>query len=330
VLRVFLAFIFIFLNLQASCRGGYNSCKQKIIDSKSIKKSTLQIPLEKHQRVVFSTTTPHAKILKYDPFLSLYLIEDKKGFRYPFRINMRIPLGLAVVDNKMAIEGKVLQKQIGLNSFATFSEPLFYPSILTNSCCTLEGIVTPQGIIQKEYIKRFLKVKKVEYGDIGVRVEQYKRCIRVKAYNPFIKNNPFRVGDCILKLDTKKVKDASSFMQKILFSKIGLFHKVEIKRASKLLTFKVKTKKRRGGGYLSDTFLEFLGISFDKNLHIVSIQKKAEKYQLKLGDKLVQVNSKNVTNEEDILNNISQNKKQTYLLFERDGFEFFIRVGSIQ
>ncbi len=328
MLRAFLAFAFVFLNLQAaSCRGGYSSCKQKVIDSKSIQNSTLQIPLKKHQRVIFSTTTPHAKILKHDPFLSLYLIEDKKGFRYPFRINMRTPLGVAAVNNKMAIEGKIVKKQIGLNSFATFSEPLFYPSILTNSCCALEGIVTPRGIIQKEYIDRFLKVKKVEYGDIGIRVEDKKDCVVVKAYNPFLKNNPFRVGDCILKLDGKKVQNASTFMRKILFSKVGLTHKLKIKRASKILTYKVKTKKRRGGGYLSDTFLEFLGISFDKNLNIIAIKKKAQKYQLKLGDKLLQVNLKDVTNEEEILKNISQNKKESYLLFQRDNFQFFIRVN---
>jgi len=327
VLRVFLAFIFIFLNLQASCRGGYNSCKQKVIDSKSIQNSTLQIPLKKHQRVIFSTTTPHAKILKYDPFLSLYLIEDKKGFRYPFRINMRTPLGVAAVNNKMSIEGKIVKKQIGLNSFATFSEPLFYPSILTNSCCALEGIVTPMGIIQKAYIKRFLTIKKVSYSDIGIRVEDKKICLRVKAFNPFIKDNPFRVGDCILRFDGKKVKDASSFMQKILFSKIGSSHKVQIKRDTKILTFKVDSKKRRGGGYLSDTFLEFLGISFDKNLNIIAIAKKAKKYQLKLGDRLIQVNLKDVTNEEDILKNISKSKKESHLLFERDNFQFFIRVN---
>ena len=328
MLRIFLAFIFVLFNLQASsCKGGYSSCRQKVIDSKSIQNSTLQIPLKKHQRVVFSTTTPHAKILKYDPFLSLYLVEDKKGFRYPFRINMRTPSGIAAVNKRMAIEGKIVKKQIGLNSFATFNEALFYPSILTNSCCALEGIVTPNGIIQKEYIDRFLKVKKVEYADIGVRVKDKKHCVVVKAYNPFIKNNPFRVGDCIVEFDGKKVKDSATFMKDVLFGKIGSIHKVKVKRGSKILTFNIKSKKRRGGGYLSDTFLEFLGISFDKNLYIVGIEKKAQKYQLKLGDQLLQVNLKDVTNEEDILKNISQSKKESHLLFQRDNFQFFIRLN---
>jgi len=326
VLRIVLTLAFL-LSVEAfSCKGGYDSCKQKVIDSKSIQNNILQIPLKKHQRVVFSTTSPHAKILKHDPFLSLYLIEDKKGFRYPFRINMRTPLGMGAVDNKMAIEGKILKKQIGLNSFATFSEAVFYPSILTNSCCALEGIVTPKGIIQKQYIDRFLRVKKVEYGDIGIRVKDTKKCVVVSTYNPFLKNNPFRVGDCVLGFDNKKVKDASYLMQKILFSSIGSRHKIKIKRASKIITYKVKIQKRKGGGYIDDVFLRFLGISFDKNLYIVGIEKKAKKYHLKIGDKLLQINLKDITNEEDILKSI-QNKKHLHLLFQRDNFQFFVQVN---
>ena len=67
-------------------------------------------------------------------------------------------MGVASVDEKIAIEGKVVKKQIGLNSFATFSEPLSAPALLLNSCCTLEGIVTSEGIIEKEYVERFLKM----------------------------------------------------------------------------------------------------------------------------------------------------------------------------
>ncbi|MCD6433710.1 MAG: PDZ domain-containing protein [Sulfurimonas sp.] len=328
MLRVFLVLAFFLLNLQASsCRGGYDSCKQKIIDSKSIVNQSLQFPINKYQRVVFSTTIPHAKILKYDPYLSLYLIEDKKGFKYPFKINYNLTLGTACVDKKMAIEGKILKRQIGLNSFARYSEPLFVPSLLLTSCCSLEGIVTPRGIIEKEYIDRFVRVKEISYADIGIRVDDKKNCITIDAVNPFIKDNPFRIGDCVLKFDGKKVANASLLMRKILFSKIGSIHSLTIKRGSKLLTFKTEAKKRYGGGYLSDTFLEFLGLSFDKNLYIVKIEKKAQKYGLKLGDKLLQINQKEITNEEEILKIILQTKNSSNLLFERKHFQFFVKIN---
>ncbi len=324
--RLFLALNFLLLNLFA-CKGGYESCKLKIIDSKSIQNQTLQIPVSKNRRIIFSKDIPNAKIIKHDPFLSLYLVEDSSRFKYPFKINRHLSLGVASVDDKRDIEGKIVKEQVGLNSLATFSEPLFAPALLLNSCCALEGIVTPRGIIQKEYIDRFLKAKSSDYGDIGIRVEQKEKYAVVNTINPFMKGNPFKVDDCILEFDGEEVKTAASLMRKILFSKIGSIYKVKVKRDSKILTLKVKSLKRDGAGVLSDTFLEFLGIFFDKNLYVIKIEKKAEKYGLKLGDKLLQINLKDITNKEDILKIISQSKDSTYLLFQRADFQFFIRVN---
>ena len=326
MLRLFILLNLLLLNLYA-CKGGYESCKQKIKDSYSIENAQLNLSVKKHQRLIYSTKKPVGKILKHDPYLSLYLVEDKKGFKYPFTINYRLALGVAGVDKKMAIEGKIKKHQVGLNHLATFSEPLSVPSVLLTSCCSLEGVVTPKGIIEKEYIDRFLKVKKVEYADIGIRVEDKKRKVIVNAINPFIQDNPFKVNDRILSFDAKKVYNASTLIRWILFSKIGSTHTVKIQRNSKILTLKVKSQNRYGGGKLSDTFLEFLGLSFDKNLRLVKIEPKAKKYQLKLGDKLIQINQKNISSEAEILKIISQTKESSYLLFERYNFQFFVKVN---
>lgn len=326
MLRLFVALNLLLLNLYA-CKGGYTSCKKKINDSNTILNQTITIPVKKHQRIVFSRTTPNAKILKHDPFLSLYLVEDKKGFNHPFKINYRLRLGTAVVNTKEAVEGKVLKHQVGLNSFATFSECISVPSLQLTSCCSLEGIATPKGIIEKEYIDRFMNIDKVSYSDIGIRVEDEKKLVIINVINPFMKDNPFKVNDCVLEFDGKKVQSASSLMRDILFSKIGSTHNVKVKRGIKDLTLKVTSKKRYGGGYLSDIFLEFLGLSFDKNLKVVKIEQKAQIYNLKLGDKLLQINQKKITNEEDILKIISQSKNSSNLLFLRDEFQFFIRIN---
>jgi hypothetical protein len=326
MLKLFIALNILLLNLYA-CKGGFDSCKQKIIDSNSINNQQLQIIVNKNQRLIFSKTKPRAKILKYDKFLHLYLVEDKKGFKYPFRINNKLTLGTAAVDKKIVLEGKILKHQIGLNKLARYNQPLFVPSILLNSCCALEGIVTPEGIIEKEYIDRFLKIKKVEYSDIGIRVKDEKKLVIVNASNPFMDNNPFKVDDCILEFDSKKVRNASELMRWILFSKIGSKHKVKIKRAGKILTVYVISQKRNGGGYVSDTFLEFLGLSFDKTLHVTKIAKKAEKYQLVIGDQLIQINEEEIKTKQDILEKLANSKESTYLLFQRRHFQFFIRVN---
>ncbi|MEA1892860.1 MAG: PDZ domain-containing protein [Campylobacterota bacterium] len=326
MLKLFLALNFLLLNLLA-CKGGYQSCKLKIIDSKSIKNQTLQIPVSGNKLLLFSKIPPKTKILKADPFLSLYLIQDSKKFRYPFQINNQLSLGVASVDEKKALEGEITKQQVGLNSFASFSEPISFPALLLDSCCDLEGIITPEGIIQKEYIERFLKTKETHYGDIGIRVEDKKGCVSVETINPFIKTNPFKPGDCIIEFDDKEVKTAGVLMRKILFSKLGSAHTIKLKRDKKILTFRVKTSDRKGGGYLSDTFLEFLGLSFDENLFITKIEEKAKKYELRLGDKLLQINRKDIVNREDMLKMISQSKDVSHLLFEREEFQFFIRVN---
>jgi hypothetical protein len=325
MLKLFIALNILLLNLYA-CKGGFTSCKKKIIDSNAISNQQIYIPVNKNQRLIYSTTKPKTKILKYDKFLNLYLVEDPKPFKYPFRINNKLTLGTAAIDNKMVLEGKILKHQIGLNNLAKYNQPLFVPSILLNSCCALEGIVTPKGIIEKEYIQRFLDIKKVEYGDIGIRVKDAKKLVIVYASNPYLKNNPFKVDDCILEFDNKKVENSSELMRWILFSKIGSMHKIKIQRDRKLLTLNSTTSKRGGGGSVSDTFLEFLGISFDKTLHVVKIANKAKKYQLIKGDKLLQIDKKNISTQEEILKNIQKNKS-SYLLFERRNFQFFIKVN---
>ena len=326
MLRLSLLLFFFFSHLYA-CQGAYESCKLKIRDSHSIQNNQLNLLVSKHTRVIYSTKKPSATILKYDPYLSLYLIQDRKGFAHPFRINNKLTSGVAALTGKNIIKGRILQHQRGLNHLATFSKALVVPSILLSRCCSLEGVVTPRGIIEKEYIDRFLKIKKVSYSDIGIRVEDAQGDVIVNAANPFMLHNPFEVGDVILSYDKKKVHNSADLMRWILFSELGSTHTLKVKHHGTIKRYRVVSHKRYGGGALSDTFLEILGISFDKNLYIVKIAQKAKKYQLKIGDKLIQINHKNIKNEQQISKIISQKKDGAYLLFERYDFQFFVKVN---
>lgn len=323
--RLFLLTQLLLLNIYA-CQGGYFSCIAKIKDSKTIQSNALYIPVKNFKILVYSPIKPDTKILKYDPFLSLYLIEDKKKFAYPFEINMKLQLGSALVNNRVAKEGKILKNQVGLNSLGEYSTYFIKPALITSSCCSLEGISTPKGVIQKEYIKRFLSSAPASYGDIGIRVKNEKGFVLVSASNPYILDNPFLKEDCIVELDRKKVTAASVFMRTILFSKIASSHRVKIKRDGKFFTFKVITHKRYGGGALSDTFLEQKGIYFDKTLHIVKLPKKLKNYGLLLGDQLLKVNGVTVKNQEELMQYIENFKEFSLLLFERKNFQFFVKI----
>jgi hypothetical protein len=325
VFRLFILLNILLLNLFA-CQGGYATCVAKVNDSKTFLGSVLSIPVKNHQRLIYSKQTPNAKILKHDPFLSLYLVEDRSNFAYPFELNMRLQLGTAAVDNKTAIEGKIKKHQVGLNRLASWSEKVQSLAVITSSCCSLEGIVTPRGIIEKEYIQRFLSSESSEYGDIGIRVKDEKNLVVVSASDPFMRDNMFEKGDCIFSFDGKKVKNASSFMRSILFSKIGSKHKIKIKRNSKLIDINVVVEKRYGGGDISDTFLESKGIYFDESLHIVRLSEYFKAYGLLIGDRLIQVNGITVKNEDELLRYIEDFKDFSSLLFERNMFQFFVNI----
>ncbi|MDY0232564.1 MAG: PDZ domain-containing protein [Sulfurimonas sp.] len=330
MLRLAFVLSLLFVNIFA-CRGGYDSCKLKITDSKAIKNSTLSIVVAKDKRLIFSKFPPSSKILKHDNFLNLYLIETKDSFKHPFKINNHLTMGVASVDARSAIEGKTLKQQVGLNHFAIFSKKTQTPALLLNSCCNLEGIVTDRGIIEKVYLERFLSSNSSDYGDVGIRVSDIKSGVTIDRVDPFYKANPFKEGDKIVSLDGKKVYNPATFIRQILFSKIGTSKKIKIKRGAKLYEFKVKVEKRYGGGYISDTFLERKGIYFSPNLIITQIRDSFNGYGLKVGDRLIQVNGKKVSSTTDIAAYLNDFNHAVSLLFFREGFEFFVNIkGEIE
>ncbi len=325
MLRLFVLLNLLFLNLYA-CKNGYFSCIAKIKDSQTIQGDSLSIPIENNKRLVYSKKTPNAKIYKYDPFLNLYITEDKKHFKYPFDINMRLQLGTAVLNDKTFHEGKVLKEQVGLNSLGKYSAKMKAPALLTSSCCALEGLITPDGFIDKYYLKHFIETKSAQYADIGIRVEQQKNCIKIVASNPYLENNPLKRGDCVIGFDGKQISSAAELMRKILFSKIGATHTIKIKRDGKVHTFKVGSYRRTGGGEVSDTFLEFRGIFFNKQLYIVGLNQYFKDYGMKLGDRLVQVNGVQVKNQDELREYVENFKDFSRLLFERRNFQFFVNI----
>jgi len=325
LLRLFIAFNLLFLSLYA-CSNNYKLAIKKVKDSQSIQHNSLSIPIENNQRIMYTHTIPNAVVIKYDPFLNLYLVKEKHSFVYPFKFNIKLHLNTALVNDKNVKEGKFIKNQIGLNSLAKYSTTMHTPAIVLNSCATLEGIQTDKGIIQKEYLERFITSKTLKYSDIGIRVKDEKGFVIVNASDPFMINNPFKRGDCIVAFDNKKIKTASTLMKRILFSKIDSKHKVKVKRNLKFYTYTVVSQQRYGGGYLSDTFLEQKGIYFDDKLRITRLSKKFKSYGLKVGDKLIRVNAVAVNNQEQLRLYIENFKDYSSLLFERNNFQFFVNI----
>ena len=326
MLRVFFALNFFLLSLLA-CNGGYKACKAKTFSLNVLQNQEIVIPLENHQKLIYSTKIPNAKIIKHDPYLNLYLVKNKNFVRFPFRINNKILKGQASVDAKHVIQGKLRTQQIGLNTLASYDKVISAPSLLLGSCCNLEGIVTPEGIIQREYLSNFINSKNKHYSDIGVRVIDEGKLIIIKRVNPFDKNMRFKKDDCITHLNGKKVKNASRFMMAVLFSKVGTKFDVTVVRAGKKISIKTTTAPRYGGGFISDTFLEQNGLYFSENLTIIRVGDKYKKYGLDIGDRLIQVNGNKVNSISDIRAYIDDFTHFASLLFTRNHFQFFVNIN---
>lgn len=326
MLRFFLALHLLFFYLYA-CKDDFALCVQKAQDANVVQNASLFIPVAPKQTLVYTHKTPKAKIIKYDPFLSLYIIKEQKNFPYPYDMTMRLELATAIINEKKAKVGKFLQKQVGLNSFGLYNQLLKdYPALISNSCCSLEGIVTKKGVIEKAYIVHFINTKEVAYSDIGIRVVDAKGFVVVDASDPFMKDNPFLANDRIVAYDKKKVASAAMLMQKILFSRLGSQHIVKVKRGDKFVTFKVVSQKRYGGGFISDTFLEQKGIYFDETLHVKRVEKEFQNLGLHLGDRLIQVNGVRVNNQKELRKYIQNFKEYASLLFQRNNFQFFVNI----
>jgi len=326
VLRLLLFTTFFFIN-SYSAQNNFKACQQKIIDSKSLIIKSITLPIENKIRLVFSEIKPNAKVLKFDPYLNLYLLEDRSGFNYPFNFSTEKNKKFAVINNKTYKLTKIIDKQVGLNSLAHLGTNIKTPAIITTNCCQLEAFVTSQGVIEKEYLEHFVFSKESNYATVGIRVKSVKNIVEVSSINPFFKNNPFLIGDKILSLDGTRVKNISKFMRTILFSPLLSKHYFRVKREEKELVLSVITQRREGGGFLSDTFLEKKGIYFNEMAEVIELKKRDNRSKLKVGDKVVKVNGYRINSSSEIRKYISQYEDFISLLVERDGFQFFVKIN---
>lgn len=302
----------------------FRACQLKYEVSSLNVNNTKAFAIDKKYAIFYSASMPDATIIKRDPFLGLNLIESKKDFRHIFKFYTNYPKEIASITDKKVRIGKIKKEQIGLNQLAVFSKKADKNSFIGGTCCGILGLSTGNGIIEKEYLRHFLESKEISYSGIGIRIKD-DAGVRVYEVNPFFEDSPFLVDDIILFMDAKKAKKASIVARDILFSKPQSIHYFIIKRAGKTIKLKVRLQKRLSGGLIEDSFFTLFGLELDKNL---VVKKDAPKYAIKKGDRLLFVMGKEVKTLAEIRSILSHEKtsknKMIVLLFQREGFDFFI------
>jgi len=211
---------------------------------------------------------------------------------------------------------------------ARFPKNVEENSLISGTCCGIIGLSTPQGIIDKSYIRHFLESKEVVYADIGIRLGD-REGTRVIDVNPFFEDSPFFLDDLIISMDTTKTKNEAQLNRDILFSSPGRQQTIDIIREGKKLKLDRVFQKRLSGGLVPESFFDLFGLSLDENL---IVKEDNAKYEIKKDDKLLLVMGKEVKTLADIRQILSEEKssqsKMVVLLFQRNGFAFFIHFSK--
>jgi len=256
------------------------------------------------------------KNYRYNPFLHLYLIEgvshtQSVSIKYPFAEENA---GL-FQKNKAPVDTR-LTKQCALRKFAQSSQKAAPFSIFSGLCCDVLALSNASGaVIDAKYLNDFITRKSSIYGDIGVRFNEKLEAVHI---NPYYETG-FQKGE--------KVTGESlcGLEEKILFAKPNSVLQIQ----SSTTTKRVKVFQRKGGGFVSDTFLEQFGMQFDAKLTItyVSDNSLAKQKGFKAGDRLLQIDDKAVQTHYDVRQYLTDMPKKSYnYLIERDDFQFFIRI----
>jgi hypothetical protein len=333
-LFVLLFFVIFFNNLSA------NKACQKLFKKQTFtleKSGYLSWILDEKHSVFFSPDRPDENYIKHNPMLGLYLVEHKKksGTFKPIIVRKIKSKPRYAMDENTHIKGYTVKRQIGLD-LAIFSEPVFDNLVITGGCCTIAGLtIGGERFIETDFIFHFLKTDQIYYSTIGARFStDSNNSIIVNRVNPFFNDNQFKLNDKILTIDGNPVPEYEEFLKKILFSKQGQTLKLQVERKGHIFDLEVETRVLLGGGLISDTFLENLGIWFDDEFYVNNIHSKSlfAKRGLKNNYRLLSINNKTFETLADIQKYLSDSSEKMpssfNFLFEHNSFQFFINLKN--
>ncbi len=288
--------------------------------------------LPKGVYLYYSKTYPkHAKVIKSDPFIGLYLLQSTpSAYAYTLRDLDKDALTrpMASVGANQAKEVQLLSLQKGYDRYARIAQEIQKNGVISNICYQMLGLgVGGNGFIETKFIKRFLSQQEPYYGDIGVRIEDKNKRLVVVQFDPFFPKNPFLKNDEILAINNQKIHSLAEFEWVVSNLKYQSLAKVTIKRNHKIKEVTLQVNKRYGGFLLKDTFLERYGIALDERFIITKIGSHLPKGLdfLKLGDRILWVNRKDVAFSPKALREALSAPKIELLVW-RKGFEFYIKI----
>ena len=312
---------------QQDFRACYNKNSGAYISLYGVK----AIAITKDKAIAYGGKVRPSNYVKYDPFLNLYLVKSDKPLR-PVRQRDEMTImnkeWLGSVMSDTIFIGKFERYSNGVTPYDKSTAPTPKGTVITCTCCDMYGIGADDGrFIGNRYLNHFIAYDEVYYGDVGIRFGYEKGKVYVKEIDPFIAEYGFKVGDEITHLEGKSIGSFRAFIERILFAKKGSTLRFNLKGEKKPLHAIVVTRNTTPP-YL-ETFLEHKGMLFNEALLLRQVRKDslAEHSGLKEGDKLLEIDGFPVKSVHEVRTVLSKpTTKPYYLLFERQGFQFFTKI----
>lgn len=298
--------------------------------------------------------TPVKNYVKFDPYLGLYLVASDAKLE-PMKMaddnaTKKSDWVSVTRDLNATVYGHVKAQAQALGELDVLTFDVNGTGAVLSPCCKLRGIaVGGDKFVPSRYLRHFAAYKDVYYGDVGAVFEEKDGKLYVKSVDPLGRGAALMVGDEILSVNGEKFESLRELNERILFAKKGERLKFEIKRGDEVLRFGVAVsddaaKKEQKAPMKADkkaaasdakpqsipqssdaaSVQKLYGITFDEKLTVkrVDANSGAAKFGVRVGDKLIQVGQKTVSNRKEALGLLAKGGGQN-LLFRRNGFDFF-------
>jgi hypothetical protein len=325
-MKIWLYFLFFYILLAQSYA---NSCKKYFPESLKVIDGYPAFAVAKDRFISFKCPK-NRKVIAYDRFKGLCLFEER--VKKPFYL-VKHKTKLTFCQSNRPHSATILSYPSSIYP-GHIKERVKEPTALFGECCHIAGIVDLNGEwFDVSSIKRLLH-KDTEHSDIGIRFSTQGKYAVVKRVDPFVKLS-LLPRDRVVKIDKIKDPTLKQVRDKVDSCRVGQKIFIEVIRNKRYLSFKVNCFKRVGGGKVSDTFLEHWGVWFSKSLVISDIDKSGEGYKIGLrrGDRLLKIDEDLVSTQQDVQRVMSsyavKKSMPKRMLWERDGFQFFLSTTSI-
>ncbi|MGM0622564.1 MAG: DUF7488 domain-containing protein [Campylobacterota bacterium] len=313
-MRKFVVALLFGLNLFAT---DCDHCAQKFKDATLLHEGVKQLHVGSEMAIAAAPTQGAI----YNKFFHIYLVSGVKGsekitLKYPY-----IEQEGGLYTHTQHLNTVKIERGCALRYFGQVDKPLKPLSIVTGICCDVMGVANSKlAVIDAKYLKDFIQRKSDLYGDLGLR---FNKKMEVTYINPYY-TSQLKVGDRVL-----GYADICALEDAILLATPKERMQLRVLRQGDTKEFALRVHKRYGGGFVSDSFLEQFGIRFDEQLQIIEIANDSLAYQkgLRRGDRLLEIDTYAVQDTQEVKEFFTKNQKKSYsFLFDRDSFEFFVRI----